>query len=304
MTRSLLCRAVFPSLITFLLTKHLGNNGLGLASVRALCAHNARLFLAARTPSKGEDAIASIKETVPNANITCLELDLASFSSIVKAVESFTASSDRLDVLVNNAGVMLLPPSLTKDGYEIQFGTNHLGHALLTKLLLPTLNRTAEQPGSDVRIVNLTSGGHALAPKGGLVLKEDTTTLSEYSGWTRYGQSKLANILFTRELAKRYPSIKSMAVHPGGVDTGLATPYVTTNSWWASPVYYVIQNLLKTPEQGALTQIWAATSQEAKTGTYYVPVAKENAGSAYARDNKLARELWDWTENEFLKRGY
>jgi len=199
---------------------------------------------------------------------------------------------------------MLLPPGLTQDGYEIQFGTNHLGHALLTKLLLPTLNRTAEQSGSDVRVVNVTSGGHALAPKGGLVLKEDTTTLSEYSGWTRYGQSKLANILFTRELTKRYPSIKSMAVHPGGVDTGLALPYRTANSWWFSPLFYLIQPLLKTPEQGALTQIWAATSQEAKAGTYYVPVAKENAGSAYSRDEKLARELWDWTENEFSKHGY
>lgn len=199
---------------------------------------------------------------------------------------------------------MLLPPSLTKDGYEIQFGTNHMGHALLTKLLLPTLSKTAEQSGSDVRIVNLTSGGHALAPKGGLILKGNTTTLSDYSGWTLYGQSKLANILFARELAKRYPSIKSMAVHPGGVDTGLSTPYVTANSWWASPILYLIKPLLKTPEQGALTQIWAATSPDAKTGTYYVPVAQESAGSAYSGDEKLARELWDWTENEFSKHGY
>jgi len=95
-----------------------------------------------------------------------------------------------------------------------------------------------------------------------------------------------------------------MAVHPGSVDTGLTTTFRTTNSWWSEPLYSVIQPLLKTPERGALTQIWAATSQEAKSGTYYVPVAKENAGSGYARDEKLARELWDWTEKEISKHGY
>ena len=205
---------------------------------------------------------------------------------------------------MNNAGVMALPPGLTEDGYEIQFGTNHVGHALLTKLLLPTLESTAEKPDSDVRIVNLSSEGHRLAPSGGLTLKENTTTLEQYSTWTRYGQSKLANILFTRELAKRYPKIKSMAVHPGTVATGLATAYRTKNSWWASPVYYILSFALNTPERGALTQVWAATSKEAKTGTYYVPVAKENPGSGYSKDEKLAGELWDWTEKELAKHGH
>ena len=271
----------------------------------AFARNNARIFLAARTPSKGEAAIADIKKRVPDAHITYLELDLASLDSVAKAAETFKASSARLDVLMNNAGVMALPPGLTKDGYEIQFGTNHIGHALLTKLLLPTLERTAEEPGSDVRIVNLTSEGHRLTFKGGLILQKASTSLDQYSSWTRYGHSKLANILFTRELAKRYPNIKSVAVEPGPCDTGLATPFMSANSWWSLPLYYLLALfVLKTPEKGALTQIWAATSKEAKAGSYYGPVAKEGRASGYANDEKLARELWDWTEKELAKHGY
>ena len=270
-----------------------------------LARNNARIFLAARTPSKAEAAIADVKKRAPDADITCLELDLASLDSVAKAAETFKASSARLDVLMNNAGVMALPPGLTKDGYEIQFGTNHIGHALLTKLLLPTLERTADEPGSDVRIINITSKGHLLTSKGGLILQEASTTLDQYSTWTRYGHSKLANILFTRELAKRYPKIKSVAVHPGPTDTGLAIPFNNANSWWAPPVYRFLTFLVvQTPEKGALNQIWAATSKEPKTGLYYVPVAKEGRGSSYANDEKLARELWDWTEKELAKHGY
>ena len=114
----------------------------------------------------------------------------------------------------SNAGVMALPASTTKDGYEIQFGTNHLGHFLLTKLLMPTLQRTAEGKG-DVRIVNLSSQGHRLPPRGGLALKDAHSDMASYNTWVRYGQSKLANILFTRELTRRYPAFKSFAIHPG-----------------------------------------------------------------------------------------
>ena len=121
---------------------------------------------------------------------------------------------------MNNAGIMACPAGLTKDGYEIQLGTNHLGHALLTKLLLPVLERTAETQ-KDVRIVNLSSSAYTWAPKAGLVLKEATTEMKGYSTWARYGQSKLANIYYTRELARRHPSIKSVAIHPGTVGTNL-----------------------------------------------------------------------------------
>lgn len=280
-----------------------GNNGIGEVCCRQFAKHNAHVYLAARMPSKAESAIAEIKKAVPTANITFLELDLASLASVKKAAETFKSSSDRLDVLLNNAGVMALPAQVTKEGYEIQFGTNHLGHALFTKLLMPTLQRTAEEKDSDVRIVNLSSAAHKWAPKGGLALKDAISDMSAYLTWVRYGQSKLANVLFTRELAKRYPNIRSMVVHPGPIDTGLPLGFMGSHPWLAfvaSPVRY----FLKTPQEGALTSLFACTSPEAKSGQYYEPVAKASAGSANSRDPKLVSELWEWTEAELAKHGY
>lgn len=185
-----------------------GNIGLGRESVYQLAKHNPQIFLAARDKAKADATIADIKKELPNAKITFLELDLASFASVKKAADTFEASSKRLDILMNNAGIMACPAGLTKEGYEIQFGTNHMGHALLSKLLLPTLQRTAKEPGSDVRIINLSSWGNNFAPKGGLIFDAMKTDMQSYTTFSRYGQSKLANILFNRELAKRYPSIK------------------------------------------------------------------------------------------------
>ena len=281
---------------------NLGNNGLGFASVNQLAKHNAHVFLGARTPAKAEAAIAEIKKNVPDARITFLELDLASLESVKKAADAFIASSDELHILLNNAGVMALPPSTTKEGYEIQFGTNHMGHALLTKLLMPTLQRSAEE-SSDVRIINVSSTGHQMPPRSGLALKDTTSDMASYNTWVRYGQSKLANVLFTRELARRYPAIKSVALHPGGIDTGLSLGFQASHPWLAvllSPLRF----FLKTPQEGALTQLFAATSPKAKTGQYYVPTAVENAGSKFSQDPKLAEELWDWTEDQLAKHGY
>jgi len=258
--------------------------------------------MGARTASKAEAAIAKIKEEVPSADITFLELDLASLESVKKAADTFSAASNRLDVLMNNAGVMALPPSTTQHGYEIQFGTNHIGHALLTKLLLPILQRTADEKG-DARIINVSSDGHGLAPKSGLALKEATTDMSSYNTWVRYGHSKLPNVLFTRELARRYPAIKSAAVHPGGVDTGLSLGFQNSHPWLAFILRPVLL-FLKTSQQGALTQLFAATSSKVKSGQYYVPTAIENPGSKYSQDQGLAEELWEWTESELAKHGY
>lgn len=140
-----------------------GNTGLGKETVLQLAKHNPKeIFLAARTQSKAEAAIAEIKGAVPNANITYLPLDLASLPSVKKAADEFKSRSDQLDILINNAGIMATPYEKTKEGYEIQFGTNHVGHAMFTKLLLPTLLKTAEQPGADVRVVNVSSAGHMM----------------------------------------------------------------------------------------------------------------------------------------------
>ncbi|QIW99965.1 hypothetical protein AMS68_005483 [Peltaster fructicola] len=281
-----------------------GNTGLGQESVLQLAKHNPReIFLAARTPSKAEEAITEIKKAVPDGKITFLQMDLTSFESIKKAADEFKSKSDRLDILLNNAGIMATPWDLTKEGYEIQFGTNHMGHALLTKLLLPTLLKTAELPGSDVRVVDVSSDGHNLAPSVGIVW--DQPELEKSATWTRYGQSKLANILHARAIAKRYPSITATAIHPGVIITNL---YASVHKWnFIVKVGTSIGALfLPDVQQGTKNQLWAATApkEEVKTSHYWRPVGSKSSGSSHAQNMELSDKLWDWTEAELKKHGY
>ncbi|KAJ8074421.1 hypothetical protein PM082_015322 [Marasmius tenuissimus] len=193
---------------------------------------------------------------------------------------------------------MAVPPSLTTDGYEVQFGTNHVGHALLIKLLLPTLLRTAAEPNSDVRIVSLTSQGHFLRPSGGIQFDGLRQADAIGTAFTRYGQSKLANILYASELARRYPNILSVSIHPGIVGTGLA--YSGTTQF--TKLVYVLTAAWReiTPEQGSYNQIWAATSERGKlvNGRYYEPVGVLTKPAKEALDDELAKKLWEWTEEE------
>lgn len=269
-----------------------------------LAKHNpAQIFLAARSKDRADAAISEIQSKVPNAAIKFLELDLTDFASIKKAADEVNKSTDRLDVLMNNAGIMATPAGLTKNGYELQFGTNHMGHALLTKLLLPVLQKTAKEQG-EARIVNLSSAAHMWPVKDGVCLEECKTDMQSTTTFARYGQSKLANILFTKALAKHYPDIKSMALHPGVVNTELQRGPAATWPWLAVPLRFFSGILGMTAANGALTQLFAATSKGAKTGTYYVPTAKEDAGSDYARDEKLIDALWDYTQKELEAAGY
>lgn len=264
-----------------------------------------QIFLAARTKSKAEAAIEDIKKFAPDASITYLALDLMSFDSIKKAADEFKSKSSRLDILINNAGIMATPIASTKESYESQFGTNHIGHALFTKLLLPTLLKTAEEPDSDVRIINLTSEGHNMVPLGGLLLDQDR--LKTYNPWTRYGHSKLANILFSKSLAKRYPRITSVAVHPGIILTDLYKPAQET---WFQRIGIGVASLLMTRlEEGAWNQLWAAAApkDQLQNGGYYKPVGVLSSGSyltGYASNEKMADDLWDWTEEEFKRHGF
>ncbi|KAL8942109.1 MAG: hypothetical protein Q9216_001834 [Gyalolechia sp. 2 TL-2023] len=259
----------------------------------------------ARTPSKGEAAVEEIRKAAPSVNITYLNLDLCSFKSISAAAQEFRLRSTRLDILMNNAGIMATPLAETEEGYESQFGTNHMGHALLVKELLPTLLSTAQEKGSDVRIVNLTSEGHNLAPRPqGVIL--DMAELKEYGPWARYGQSKLANILYTKELAKQYPSITSVAVHPGLILTDLYRPYQEDSMILRYGLKILGPLLMADVSTGALNQLWAAvgTRSEVISGTYYTPIGKGSSGSNWAQKSDLARELWDWTEKELSSKGY
>jgi NAD(P)-dependent dehydrogenase (short-subunit alcohol dehydrogenase family) len=246
---------------------------------------------------------------VPNAPVEFLPLDLTSFESIAAAAETFKSKETRLDVLMNNAGVMAMPYSLTKDGYEIQFGTNHMGHALLTKLLMPVMLETAKEPGADVRIVNLSSSGHQLAPSGGIIY--DQAALEKQGPWRRYGQAKLANILFSHELAARYPQITSLSVHPGVIITDLytsvrASVFVRGALWLYSFIGPLLPGHFKDAKGGSLTQTWAvvAPKEGLKNGDLYNPIGVHSNGSSYAQDRGLAKKLWEWTEEELGKHGY
>ena len=279
---------------------------MGKEAVLQLAKHNpARLFLAARTPSKAEAAIEEIKKVVPSANISYLKLDLCSFKSISAAAEEFNSQSSRLDILMNNAGIMATPLAETDEGYESQFGTNHMGHALLTRLLMPTLLKTAEEEGSDVRIVNLTSEGHNLAPRPQGILF-DGAELKKQGPWTRYGQSKLANILFAKELASRYPNITSVAIHPGVVSTGLFIPNQQSNMLLRYGVKLLGPLFMAEARTGALNQLWGATGKKTEivSGSYYTPVGVSSKGSKWAQNKDLAQELWAWTEKELASKGY
>lgn len=256
--------------------------------------HPKEIYFSGRNAKKAAEVIAEIKAVVPTANLTFIECDLASLASIKAGMQRFT--SQRLDILICNAGIMAAPAGLTEDGYEVQFGTNHLGHALLIKFLLPTLLQTAAQPDADVRIVILTSLGFRGHPKGGIVFKEIRTRQEGFFGpWIRYGQSKVANILYAAELARRYPNILSVSIHPGVVQTGLVGNLGLANKML---VYVTNVGRMLKPAEGAYNQLWAATSDRSKmiNGAFYEPVGVlSNKLDATSRSEKLAAELWDWT---------
>ncbi|OLN96817.1 putative oxidoreductase C736.13-like protein 1 [Colletotrichum chlorophyti] len=277
-----------------------GNAGLGLESIRQIAKHNpAQIYLAGRSKEKGEAAIEGLKKdgsgSVP---ITYLPLDLASFDSIKAAAKTFIESSTRLDILINNAGIMATPEGITKEGYEIQFGTNHMGHALFTQLLLPTLKRTAHE-NPDVRVVFLSSMAESWAPKDTYRFEKLKTTMPDIPTRSRYGISKVANIHYAAALAERNPDIKIVSVHPGIVETNL-TDSITNNSNFlvGMAVYLGLKIVAVSPQKGALNQLWAAFSPDVKSGTFYCPVGVAGKGTQLSEDKGKREELWEWTEGE------
>ncbi|CAG8883959.1 unnamed protein product [Penicillium nalgiovense] len=260
-----------------------GTGGLGAASALHLAKHHpSHIYLSGRNATSAEKVIKQIHEINSKLAVTFIECDLASLTSIKTAAEHFANQHSTLDILI----------------YEIQFGTNHLGHALLIKKLLPLLEASANADANP-RIVLLTSQGWRMHPCGGIIFDKLKTAQDIAFGgpWMRYGQSKLANLLYARELAKRFPGITSVSVHPGVVQTDLVNNlgikekmlvYATT--WW----------MILLPHEGAFSQTWAATVDKTKirNGGYYEPVGKLEDGklNSTARDDALAERLWDWTE--------
>ncbi|KAI9713576.1 MAG: hypothetical protein M1820_000958 [Bogoriella megaspora] len=281
-----------------------GNTGIGKASIDALAKHNpSKIYLTARNAEKAKDAIKDIQQSSPNISVSFLECDLNSLASVRAAAKTFASESQRLDILMNNAGIMAVPQALSKDGYEIQFATNHLGHALFIKLLLPTLLKTAEDPAADVRVITLSSTGAWFPPKGGIQFEAVRTTQELGVGGKslRYGQSKLANILYADELSRHYPQLTSVSIHPGIVQTQLVSQQPLHTRALISVSSLFVQGGAKfTPEEGAYNQLWAATApkKDIKNGAFYTPVAELAKPFKYSQDQELREKLWTWTEKE------
>ncbi|KAJ7129563.1 oxidoreductase [Mycena epipterygia] len=275
-----------------------GTGGIGKESVLALAKHNPeRIYFSGRDGERAASIIAQIKSTAPSVAPVFLECDLTSLASVEKAAKQIVSESERLDIVICSAGVMHVPPALTKEGYEVHFGVNHIAHALFIKLLLPTLLRTAEAPNSDVRIVFVTSGGFALHPGGGILFDNLRTTQASLLQNARYGQSKLANILYPAELARRFPQITSVSIHPGVVRTEL---FAKLDGFTKALSIMTNPFSMLTPAEGAHSQLWAATVGKAKivNGAFYEPVGKPGRHARKSQSQKLTTKLWEWTEEE------
>ena len=272
------------------------NTGLGYETALALAAHGAHVVLAVRNLDKGKDAISRIVSQSPQADVALQELDLTSLESTRAAAEQLRADHDRIDLLINNAGVMYTPKSTTKDGFELQFGTNHLGHFAFTGLLLDRL-----LPVAGSRIVTVSSVGHRILAD---IHFDDLQWERSYNRVAAYGQAKLANLLFTYELQRRLAShgtTIAAAAHPGMSDTELMrnmpAPLVSTFERIA-PV--VAQN----PAMGALPTLRAATDPTVLGGQYYGPgglgqtrgYPKIVGSSKKSHDADRQRRLWAVSE--------
>ncbi|KAK7749310.1 hypothetical protein SLS62_008279 [Diatrype stigma] len=278
------------------------NSGLGKQSSLELARHKpAQIWMAARSPEKGKEAVEDIKRQVPDAAVTFLELDLSSFDSIKAAAKTVLESSPRLDILLLNAGLMGCPPKLTKEGYEIQMGTNHIGHALLFQLLAPLLLKTAASSNGDaasVRVVSLSSSAPKYTGPEKIQLDTLKTLDAGVSPVKRYIQSKTANLLYAQELARHYPQLTVVSVDPGDVDTQLFRRE-PGDAQMALLQTEVAPKAVRPVEEGVKNQLWAATApgKALTSGWHYEPVGV-HAPVGIMLDTEFARKVWDWTQKE------
>nr|WP_090338654.1 SDR family NAD(P)-dependent oxidoreductase [Mycolicibacterium malmesburyense]CRL66611.1 short chain dehydrogenase [Mycolicibacterium malmesburyense] len=271
------------------------NSGLGYDTAAALAAKGARVVLAVRNLDKGNEAVDRIKKSAPNAVVSLAELDLSSLGNVRRAADELRAAHPRIDLLINNAGVMYLPNrETTEEGFEMQFGTNHLGHFALTGLLLDNL---LSVEGS--RVVTVSSVGHRIMAR---IRFEDPHFETGYNRVRAYGQSKLANLMFTYELQRRLAAkgaeTIAAAAHPGFSDTELMR-YI--------PVFVpdLVWKIFTQPaDKGALPTLRAATDPGVQGGQYYGPDGigevkgspKLVASSAQSHDEDIQRRLWTMSE--------
>ncbi len=265
------------------------NSGIGYETARMLALKGAHVVLACRSAERGRAAVGLIVAQEPPGRVELSVLDLSDLDSIAAFAERFVATHDRLDLLINNAGVMVPPFSRTRQGFEMQFGTNHLGHFALTGRLLPLLRKTV---GSRVVVVSST-----MHRSGAIDLDDPNYERRSYWGWPAYSQSKLANLLFARELQKR--------LGEGGPVVTAAHPGFTATELQRSSRYVSLFNFIAmTPQAGAMPTIRAATDPEARPGSYWGPAGLtemngppvEVGRSGAAQDDATAAGLWALSE--------
>lgn len=265
------------------------NSGLGIETAFALAGAGAAVVLACRDESRGKKALESIRSSFPDAELELASLDLADLGSVRRFADSFLSAHEALDILVNNAGVMAIPERRsTADGFEMQFGTNHLGHFALTGLMLPAL---LKRPA---RVVSVSSWAHRM----GRMNFDDLNSERGYRKWVAYGTSKLANLLFTYELDRRSQAagteLVAAAAHPGYSNTHLQS----------DTIFSFTNRFAQSSAHGALPSLYAATAPGVGGGDFYGPdgmlqyrgYPKRVDSSRAARDGAVAKRLWDASE--------
>ncbi len=266
-----------------------GNSGIGFETALALAADGATVAFTSRDPHRGEHAADEIRRRT-SVQPHLMPLDLASFASIRAFAADFLERFDNLHVLINNAGLILSERTETEDGFETTFGVNHLGHFLLTHLLLDRIKASAP-----ARIINVASRAHSFARSG--LDFDDLQLTSRYGGMKAYARSKLANIYFNRELARRLQGtgVTVNALHPGSLATGFGRDGDVKGPFgW---LFSLGRPFLRSSEKGAQTSIYLASAPEVEgvTGNYFAD-SKETEPTSIARDDEAARRLWEASE--------
>jgi NAD(P)-dependent dehydrogenase (short-subunit alcohol dehydrogenase family) len=278
-----------------------GNSGLGYESVKAFAMKGAEVVMASRSLEKGEDAKAAILKDVPDGKIKVMQLDLGDLESVKNFASEFKTNYKKLDVLLNNAGIMMTPYFTTKDGFEGQLGTNHLGHFALTGLMMDVIHKT-----QSARIVNVSSGAHKSGEMDFSNLQFENG--QGYKPMKAYGRSKLSNLLFTYELQRKLEAAKkdtiSVAAHPGVAMTNLANHLM--GKFFFKILTPVFKMMAQDQAMGALPQIRASVDPDVKGSEYYGPDGKKEYKGypVVVPSNEASHNLEDaaklWEESERL----
>ncbi|KAL5052999.1 hypothetical protein RYX36_033681 [Vicia faba] len=268
-------------------------SGLGLETTRVLALRGVHVVMAVRNVNNGMNIKETLLKEIPDAKIEVFQLDLSSLASVRKFASDFNSSGLPLNILINNAGLMATPFMLSQDNIELQFATNHLGHFLLTNLLIETMKKTVRECNREGRIVIVSSEAHRFAYSEGIRF-DKINNESEYSSYFAYGQSKLANILHANELARRLKEegveITVNSLHPGTIITNI----LRHHGYFNAVANMVGKYLLKNVQQGAATQCYLALHPLVKgiSGEYFADSNKANP-TTLAKDSELAQKLWE-----------